>query len=273
MGTGWNRRGALLRLAMAMAMAMASGASWAQAPAAGTSGLDAILRRGKVLIAVDMGSPPYAMTDAQMKPQGADVEAAELLAKDLGVPLEIVPTTGQGRVPVLLSGKADFVMATFSITTDRAKSVAFSNPYGIIRSVVFGAKNVAIKTPADMKSKRIGVTRGTTQEGALADTAPQGTTITRFDDDATAIAALASGQVDALATADNRGFVLNQRFPDRFEVKYELGIFYYAVGMRRGDPDLQHWVDTWVFVNMHNGTLSRIFAKWLKSDLPTLPTM
>src|SRR6478609_8402656 len=114
MGTGWSRRGALLGLAASMTMAWT--AAWAQAPAAGGSGLDAILKRGKVLIAIDMGSPPYAMTDAQMKPQGADVEAAELLAKDLGVPLEIVPTTGQGRVPVLLSGKADLVMATFSIT-------------------------------------------------------------------------------------------------------------------------------------------------------------
>lgn len=248
---------------------MAAGPAGAQAP----SGLDAILKRGKVLVAIDMGSPPYAMTDPQLKPQGADVEAAELLAKDLGVPLEIVPTTGQGRVPVLLSGKADFVMATFSITPDRAKSVAFSSPYGIIRSVVFGAKNVSIKTAAEMTGKRIGVTRGTTQEGALADTAPAGTNIIRFDDDATAISALASGQVDALATADNRGFVLNQRFPDRFEVKYELGKFFYAVGLRRGDPDLQHWVDTWVFVNMHNGALGRIFAKWLKSDLPVLPSL
>ena len=264
----WNRRAMVLGLAALTALAFA-----APARAEGQSGLDAIIKRGKVLIAIDMGSPPYAMTDTALKPEGADVEAAQLLAKDLGVTLEIVPTTGQGRVPVLLSSKADLVMATFSITPERAKSVAFSNPYGIIRSVIFGASNISIKTAADMGGKRIGVTRGTTQEGALAETAPANTTITRFDDDATAISALASGQVDALATADNRGFVLNKRFPNRFEVKYELGIFYYAVGMRHGDPDLQHWVDSWVFVNMHNGNLGKIFKKWLNADLPTLPTM
>lgn len=261
-------------LAVAAMLTLGPGAlAGAQAQTAGPSGLDTIIKRGRVLVAIDMGSPPYAMTDAQMNPEGADVEAAQLLAKDLGVALEIVPTTGQGRVPVLLSGKADLVMATFSITPERAKTIAFSNPYGIIRSVIFGAKDVDIHAAADMAGKRIGVTRGTTQEGALAQTAPAGTNITRFDDDATAIAALASGQVDALATADNRGFVLNQRFPDRFEVKYELGLFYYAVGLRHGDPDLQHWLDTWVFVNMHNGNLGRIFGKWLKSDLPILPTM
>ena len=142
-------------------------------------------------------------------------------------------------------------MATFSITPGRAKTVTFSAPYGIIRSVVFGAKSVSIKAADDMAGKRIGVTRGTTQEGALADTAPAGTNIIRFDDDATAISALASGQVDALATAGNRSSVLNQRFPDRFEVKYELGKFFYAVGLRRG----------------------KIFAKWLKSELPMLPSL
>jgi polar amino acid transport system substrate-binding protein len=242
------------------------------APASAQSALDAIVKRGKILIAIDMGSSPYAMTNAQGQPEGSDVEAAQLLAKDLGVELEIVPTTGQGRIPVLLSGKADLTMATFSITAERAKVVAFSNPYGVIRSVVFGLKTASIKEPKDLIGKKIGVTRGTTQEPQIVATAPAGTEIARFDDDATSIAALGAGQVDALGTADNRTLVLNKRFPDKFEVKYELGIFYYAVGMRRNEPDLMHWVNTWIFINTHNGKLGQMFEKWVGQKLPTLPT-
>jgi polar amino acid transport system substrate-binding protein len=241
------------------------------APAAAESSLDAIVKRGKILVAIDMGSSPYAMTNAQGQPEGSDVEAAQLLAKDLGVELEIVPTTGQGRIPVLLSGKADVTMATFSITPERAKTVAFSNPYGVIRSVVFGAKDAKITKPEDLIGKKIGVTRGTTQEPQLVATAPKGTEIVRFDDDATAIAALGAGQVDALGTADNRTLVLEKRFPGKFEVKYELGLFYYSIGMRRQETDLMQWVNTWVFVNNHNGKLSQIFEKWIGQKLPTLP--
>jgi polar amino acid transport system substrate-binding protein len=236
------------------------------------STLDTIIKRGKILIAIDLGSSPYAMTNAKMEPEGSDVEAAQLLAKDLGVQLEIVSTTGQGRIPVLISGKADLTMATFSITPERAKTIAFSNPYGVIRSVVFGLKSANIKSPKDLVGKKIGVTRGTTQEPQLVATAPQGAEIVRFDDDATSIAALGSGQVDALGTADNRTLILNKRFPDKFEVKYELGVFYYAVGMRKNDPELQQWVNTWVFVNMHNGKLGQIFEKWVGQKLPVLPT-
>jgi len=242
------------------------------APAYSQTSLDAIVKRGKILIAIDMGSSPYAMTNDKMQPEGSDVEAAQLLAKDLGVELEIVPTTGQGRIPVLLSGKADLTMATFSITPERAKAIAFSNPYGIIRSVVFGLKSANIKSPQDLVGKKIGVTRGTTQEPQLVASAPPGTEIVRFDDDATSIAALGSGQVDALGTADNRTLVLNKRYPDKFEIKYDLGLFYYAVGMRRNEPDLLHWVNTWVFVNMHNGKLGQIFEKAVGQKLPVLPT-
>ena len=42
--------------------------------------LDDIKKAGKIRIAIDLGVPPYGMTDAQMKPTGLDVEAAEMLA-------------------------------------------------------------------------------------------------------------------------------------------------------------------------------------------------
>jgi polar amino acid transport system substrate-binding protein len=261
--TTWFRTAALAAFALAAAAA---------APAA-AQGLDPIIKRGKILIAVDMGSPPYAMTNDKLQPEGSDVETAQLLAKELGVELEIVPTTGQGRIPVLLSGKADLTIATFSITAERAKSVAFSNPYGVIRSVVFGPKASNIKEPKDLIGKKIGVTRGTTQEPQLVASAPPGTEIVRFDDDATSIAALASGQVDALGTADNRGYVLNKRFPDKqFEIKYDLGLFYYSIGLRRNDPDLLHWVNTFLMINIQNGKLGAIYEKWLGQKLPPLPT-
>src|SRR6267143_259844 len=73
---------------------------------------------------------------------------AKLIAKDLGVTLEMVPVTGPNRVPFLLSGKADMVVSIFGITPERAKSVAFSIPYGTLKAVIF------------LKGKRIGVARG-----------------------------------------------------------------------------------------------------------------
>ena len=73
-------------------IALLSFASVAQADA-----LDDIKKAGKVRIAIDTAIPPFGMTDDKMQPAGSDVDTARLLAQDLGVPLEIVTTTGPTR--------------------------------------------------------------------------------------------------------------------------------------------------------------------------------
>lgn len=233
--------------------------------------VDEIKARGKVLIAMDLGSPPYAFPDANQQPQGSDVETAQMLAKDMGVELEIVPTNGQGRIPSLLSKKADLVIATFSYTPERAKTVAFSDPYSFTRSVIFGEKGTKISSLDDLIGKKTGVARGTTPDQQLGKLLPGGADIIRYDDDATTIAALASGQIDALGTADNRFLTLEERFPGRFEIKYEVDQYYLGIGLRLGNPELLDYLNKWVAANMENGKLPAIYEKWLKQPLPKLP--
>src|SRR3546814_13928052 len=92
------------------------------------------IKADKVIrVAIDLGAPPFGTKDETLKPIGSDVETAELLAKDLGVKLEIVPTTETNRVPFLLTNKEDLVVASFSITPDRPKVLAFSVPYADIQ--------------------------------------------------------------------------------------------------------------------------------------------
>ena len=70
---------------------------------------------GKLRVGIDFGAPFYGYVDDKMKPVGSDVEAAELLAKDLGLQLEIVNTTNSARIPNLLSNKVDLIISSLSI--------------------------------------------------------------------------------------------------------------------------------------------------------------
>src|SRR6476469_551343 len=99
----------------ALAVAAMMGASHV----ANADALDDIKKSGKIRIAIDLGVPPYGMTDAQMKPTGLDVEAAEMLAKDWGLKFEHVSTTGASRIPALQTGKADLVISSLSYTAER----------------------------------------------------------------------------------------------------------------------------------------------------------
>lgn len=87
---------------------------------------------------------------------------------------------------------------------------------------------------------------------------------------ATTIAALASGQIDARGTADNRFLTHEERFPDRFEIKYEIDQ-YYGIGLRLGNPELLDYLNKFVATKMENGQLPAIYEKWLKQPLPKLP--
>lgn len=165
--------------------------------------LDDIKKAGKVRIAIDLAIPPFGMADDKMQPTGSDVDLARLLAKDLGVELEIVTTTGPTRIPFLQTNKADLVVSTLSITPERAKVVDFSVPYADHPSVVAGMKSDAIKQMSDLDGKKVAVVRGTTQDTDLTRQA-KGAQLVRYEDDATMALAFASGQVDVLATARAR---------------------------------------------------------------------
>ncbi len=165
------------------------------------------------------------------------------------------------------------VISIFGITPERAKAVAFSIPYGTLKAAVFGPKSVDIKSMADLKGKRIGVARGNVMDIELSATAPEGTIFQRYDDEATSNAALLAGQVDAIGIPDHTGVLLAKQNPDKqLETKFITRLSPYGIGIRRNDPDLQRWINTFVFFHKNNGDLARIYEKWVGSPLPDLPT-
>src|SRR5579871_1422639 len=120
----------LIRGALVAAVALIAVGSVAKADL-----LDDIKQAKKIRIAIDLGLAPYGMTDDKMQPTGSDVETAKLLAKDLGLEFELVPTTGATRIPSLQSGKADLVISTLSVTPERAKVIDFSQAYATLSTV------------------------------------------------------------------------------------------------------------------------------------------
>ena len=230
--------------------------------------LDDIKKAGKVRIAIDTAIPPFGMTDAQMQPSGSDVDTAQLLAKDLGVKLEIVTTTGPTRIPMLQTDKADLVISTLSITPDRAKVIDFSLPYADHPSVVASLTSVPLSSYADLSGKKVAVVRGTTQDTDLTREA-KGAQLVRYEDDSTMALAFASGQVDILATARSLLPAISKKNPARTLVsRITMQTFYLAIGMRKNEPKLKGWVDGWVKTNLQNSQLGAIYKKHHGVDIP-----
>jgi polar amino acid transport system substrate-binding protein len=230
-----------------------------------------IKKKGEITIGMLVDFPPYGTTNAQNEPDGYDADVARLLAKDWGVKANIVPVTGPNRIPFLLTNKVDLLVASLAITPERAKQVQFSQPYAAATIVLYGKTGTAIKSAADLKGLRVGVARASTQDVAVTKAAPEGTEIRRFDDDASAMQALMSGQVDAIGCSVTVAAQIAKRVPPKtFEDKFTLVQQNMGIAMRPGQDELTKAVNDFVAKNTANGELNKLYQKWLQSDLPKM---
>lgn len=257
---------------LAGALALALATALAAAAEAQTT-LDRILKDKKIRITAEVTSPPFGILDRDGKPDGSEIATARQLAKDLGVELELVQVTAPQRIPALLAGRADVAISSLSITIDRAKTVAFANPHGALSIVIAAPQSVAIKGPADLAGKRIGIGRATLEEQVVPPIAPKEAKLLFFDDIAATIQALLSGQVDAAAFSAFAAKSVADRNPDKkIESKFTVRTAYYAAAVRQSDQDLLRFLNTWVFLRTQDGTLAGIYEKYTGVTLVPLPT-
>ncbi|MEJ8814737.1 transporter substrate-binding domain-containing protein [Variovorax ureilyticus] len=260
-----NRR-SLLAIAASAACLLSMGL----AHAADQDTLAAIREAKTIRVALEFGRPPWGFKDDKLKMSGSDMEAAELLASDLGVKLEIVEVTGPNRIPFLQTRKADVVLSTFSITPERLKVIDFSAPYASAVQIVGAPKSLPLKSEADLKGKRVGVTRATTGDVELTKKAKDfGVEVVRFDDESTNMTALASGQVDIVIQEPATLTAVAARNPQRqLEPKFIFTQFPVGIGLRKNDPALKSYLDQWVKTHMADGKLNAIYRKYHGTDLP-----
>ncbi|MDF2880548.1 MAG: polar amino acid uptake transporter, family, amino acid-binding protein [Clostridiaceae bacterium] len=136
--------------------------------------LDQIKKSGKLVVGTSADYPPYEFhktINGKDEIVGFDITIANEIAKDLGVKLEIKDMSFDGLLAALQSGNVDIVIAGMNPTEDRKKSVDFSKVYYTsINSVMVRTEDKdKYKTIDDLKGKKIGVQKGTTQEQIAKD--------------------------------------------------------------------------------------------------------
>src|SRR5690348_3322565 len=109
--------------------------------------LQDIQSRGTIKVGMLVDFPPYGLMSEQNQPDGYDADVAKLLAQDMGIKLQLVPVTGPNRIPYLLSGQVDVLVASLGIRPERAKSVEFSEAYAAIMIEVDGNERVYVGEP------------------------------------------------------------------------------------------------------------------------------
>jgi polar amino acid transport system substrate-binding protein len=231
--------------------------------------LDTVTKAGVLRVAVPEDYPPFGAVGGDMKPQGYDIDMAALLAKSLGVKLELVPVNSANRVPYLTTNKVDLVISSLGKTPDREKVMDFSAAYAPYFQGVFGPADVKVAGPADLTGKTVGATRGALEEIALTQMAPNAT-IKRFEDNNATIQAFLSGQVQLIAAGNIvAATILAKNPPRRPEPKFVIKNSPCFVGMNKNEPRLLAKVDAVIAQSKKDGSLEAMSEKWFKAPLPT----
>lgn len=239
-------------------------------PAALADGMETIRKSGILRVAIPEDFPPFGTVGADLKPRGYDIDVAGLLAKEMGVALQLVAVTSTNRVPYLTTGKVDLVISSLGKNPDREKVIDFSNAYAPFFNGVFGPANIKAATAADLAGKTVGVTRGSVEDLELSKIAPATATIKRFEDNNGTIAAYMSNQVQLVATGNVVAAAINERSKQRpLDTKFLVKNSPCFVGLNKGETALQTKVNEIIAVSKKNGRLNEISQRWLHAALPT----
>lgn len=255
------RRSLLLPCLAALAM-MAS-------PFARADALQDIQKAGTIKIAVPQDFPPFGSVTVDLKPQGYDIDTAALIAKGLGVKLELVPVTSANRIPYLQTNKVDLVISSLGKNPEREKAIDFSDAYAPFFNGVFGPADVKAEKAEDLAGKVIGVTRGSVEDIELSKMAPASATIRRYEDNNGTITAFLSGQVQLVATGNVvAAAILAKNPPKKPQTKFLIKNSPCFIGLNKGEAALQTKVNEILAKAKKDGTLDAIAVKWLGDRLP-----
>jgi polar amino acid transport system substrate-binding protein len=258
-----NRRH-FIRFLTATAVAASLASTAAQADV-----LESVQKAGVLKVAVPQDFPPFGSVGSDLKPQGYDIDMAELIGKELGVTVELIPVTSTNRIPYLTTGKADLVISSLGKNPDRAKVIDFSDAYAPFFNGVFGQKDAKVAKAEDLSGKVVGVTRGSVEDLELTKIAPQDVTIKRFEDNNGTISAYLTGQVQLVATGNVVAAAVNKMTDLRaLSSKFLIKNSPCYVGVNKGEAALLAKVNTIIAKAKTDGTLEAISQKWLQQPLP-----
>ena len=250
------------------------------APIALTGTLAKVRSTGTIALGYRESSIPFSYLSARGEPIGYSIDLCRLLVDAAGeavgrMPtIQWVPVTSETRVDAVADGRVDLECGSTTSNVERKKRVAFSPVIFVAGTRMLVRKGSAIRSFRDLAGKRVVVTAGTTNEGALREL------VRRFHiplqlstaaDHAQSFEQLASGQADVFATDDVllHGLIaLNGRQGEFAVVGEFLSYEPYGLMYRKGDAQFADLVARTFRQLADERELERRYQRWFLRRLP-----
>ncbi|MGI6736747.1 MAG: basic amino acid ABC transporter substrate-binding protein [Anaerovoracaceae bacterium] len=211
--------------------------------------------------------PPFDTTNKDGDLDGFDVDLVNAIAKDQGIKVEWKNMEFDGLISALDSGNIDIVCSGLSITKEREKKVAFSQPYykaGLALSVA--KSNNTIKSVDDLNTKTIvGAQIGTSgakqadklkKEGKISEVKTYNGLDVAFKD-------LENGTIDAVINDQPVTKTYVDKSPDKLKiVGKRMNAENYGIAVKKDNDELLKTMNNGLKNIEKDGTLKKLYKKW-----------
>ena len=218
----------------------------------------------KIVAGMDDTFAPMGFRDDSGKIVGFDIDMAEAISKEIGVPIEFKPIDWASKETELNSGRIDCIWNGFTMTPERQKKLAFTKPYmdNIQEFVVL--KDSPVQSMADLKGKKITIQEASTAETAL-NRDPQ---LKAAFAEVKSYPDLESGRCDAVLSDT----VLNEYYmtkkPDTFrELPDQVSKDTFAIGIKKDNQALVDLLNQGIDKVIASGEAAKISEKWFGKDV------
>ena len=250
-----------------MAVALVAGASVKTFAAENL--LNQVKDRGTLRVGLEGTYPPFSYQGDDGKLTGFEVEFAQELAQHLGVKADLKPTKWDGMLASLDAKRIDVVINQVTISDVRKKKYDFSTPYTVsgVQALVKKGNEETIKSPEDLKGKKVGVGLGTNYEEWLRKNV-QGVDVRTYDDDPTKYQDLRVGRINAILVDRLAALDLVKKTNNTLAVAGQpFSRLESGVALRKGNDDLLKAVDDAIAQMHKDGSLKALSEKWFGADV------
>lgn len=194
--------------------------------------------------------------------KGFDIDIAKQIAEDAGKTLKIENMKFDSLIVALNAGKIDMIASGMTITTERLKSVNFSQPYYEATQVVITQKqDDSINLLSDLKDKHAAVQLGTTGDIMAKKYTGQ---VTAFNTGFEAIMELNNGKVDLVLIDSEPAASYLEKNPDLKLVELKFDAEFYGFAISKEDPELLQQVNATLAKMKTNGQYDTLISQHMK---------
>ncbi len=219
--------------------------------------------RGTLRVAADLGYYPFTWVEGG-RPTGHDIELATLIARRLGLDVEVVPSGLDSIFDDLAARRADLAASALPYTPEQGWRARFSHFYFNAGQVLVVHQGSPLRDRSGLGGLRLGAALGSdgdTWARAQQRSGQRFTLVDDYDTSAEALDALRAGRIDA-AVVENVAALTAINGASGLRLAEALTLDPYVLAVAPEAYQLQGEVNRALDALIAEGELTRLGAKW-----------